>query len=282
VARAGANVVGSAPYGPALGLGRSATASGGAVQRKAAANPELEAFKAKKHEKKPFNSPTTKGGLFDISYDPKTARMEALFRISFKFLDGSAADYPKAKPGELKWTEAEKKSWQSKFITLVEGRWGGKFLFQCTKPGFESIDAYVDVEVESAAKDWHFEASVTRIPKGEFRGSSVTTHKGKTDLNKNKVTLDSEDMTWTDKGGTEKQMGAVHEFGHMIGLGDEYADGKPGITHGSLVKDALGKDIAEGDTDDVMSTGNKIRQQHYVTFLEGLKAATNMPEWKFK
>lgn len=91
----------------------------------------------------------------------------------------------------------------------------------------------------------------------------------------------------------------AHEFGHMIGLGDEYAGGaSPVATHYDLVKKAFGQNYADqvakrGDTDyaSIMEGGNDVRIQHYVTFWSGLcettmKAPTPDPkfgydDWKF-
>lgn len=91
----------------------------------------------------------------------------------------------------------------------------------------------------------------------------------------------------------------AHEFGHMIGLGDEYAKaGVPKATHYDLVAKAFGPDYAEqvakrGDTDyaSIMDGGDDVRIQHYVTFWSALvettlKAAVPDPkfgydDWKF-
>lgn len=96
----------------------------------------------------------------------------------------------------------------------------------------------------------------------------------------------------------------AHEFGHMLGLGDEYKSPIPGkgtkkATHYNLVLKAFGKEYAQqvakrGDTDyaSIMESGNDVRIQHYVTFWEALaettlhKAAVPTPkfgynDWKF-
>lgn len=84
----------------------------------------------------------------------------------------------------------------------------------------------------------------------------------------------------------------AHEFGHMIGLGDEYAGGgSPTATHYDLVKKAFGQDYADqvakrGDTDyaSIMEGGNDVRIQHYVTFWSGLCETTMkapVPDPKF-
>lgn len=86
----------------------------------------------------------------------------------------------------------------------------------------------------------------------------------------------------------------AHEFGHMIGLGDEYLGDDPTqtlATHHSLVAKAFGKDYADqvakrGDTDyaSVMEGGDDVRIQHYVTFWSALAEATQkaaLPDPKF-
>lgn len=91
----------------------------------------------------------------------------------------------------------------------------------------------------------------------------------------------------------------AHEFGHMLGLDDEYAAGRgPLAEHHDLVAKAFGKEYADqvakaGDTDygSVMEGGSDVRIQHYVTFWQGLvestlKGATPDPkfgwdDWKF-
>ncbi len=56
------------------------------------------------------------------------------------------------------------------------------------------------------------------ITAGSFRASYVAYKKGQ-------VTLDSEDLVPVNKGAKTPQRGAVHEFGHMLGLDDEYIKG---------------------------------------------------------
>jgi outer membrane protein OmpA-like peptidoglycan-associated protein len=91
----------------------------------------------------------------------------------------------------------------------------------------------------------------------------------------------------------------AHEFGHMLGLGDEYpATGVAKATHYDLVAKALGKDYAEQvakrnepDSASIMDGGNDVRIQHYVTLWSALvettlKAADPDPkfgydDWKF-
>lgn len=243
---------------------------------------ELKAFLGQTHEVKAFNS-STGLGLFDVSYNPVSQRMEALFRIKFNFIDANALEYPGAAETDIQWQDGEAAKWRSDFITLVEGRWGGKFRFACDKEGFESVRAYVDVEVEDSDEDWHYECTIKKIPPGEFEQSFVTTYLDSNELEQNTGTFDSEDLKWRQiAGASEAQKPAVHEFGHLIGLDDEYDDGTTDVRHGTLVQDALGTEVVKADTDDVMSQGNQIRPQHYVTFLEALKEASGIQEWSFE
>ncbi|MBV7255997.1 hypothetical protein KCG44_04270 [Pacificimonas sp. WHA3] len=69
---------------------------------------------------------------------------------------------------------------------------------------------------------------VTRIPAGGFARSSVVP-------SRNHVNLDSEDVTLVTKGSGFQQTGAAHEFGHMIGLPDEYLSGSPHIADGDSI-----------------------------------------------
>jgi outer membrane protein OmpA-like peptidoglycan-associated protein len=108
-------------------------------------------------------------------------------------------------------------------------------------------------------------------------------------------------VTTVDGGWQNIQDVTLHEFGHMIGLGDEYVGGSRKVgdatTHYGLVKKALGQDYADevakvGDASaSVMEGGNDVRIQHYVTFWDALVTASGQAaaptkkfthdDWKF-
>ena len=85
-----------------------------------------------------------------------------------------------------------------------------------------------------------------------------------------------------------QQIVAAHEAGHMFGLGDEYTAPFAG-TGGDLgtpVDGDLGQQqglpgAVHENSDTIMSVGDAVRPQHYATFLEALKAVTEMSEWVF-
>ncbi|MCX2743012.1 DUF4157 domain-containing protein [Mangrovivirga sp. M17] len=230
-------------------------------------------------------TPATGRGLFDVGLNPLNGRLVIQLFVNFNFVDGTAADFAGLSGQSKTWTDSEKESWKAKFVKLIEGRWGGKYHF--INPNLPGITVYTDVEIEESNTNWHYQLNVTKIPENGFKGSSISHYTDSSgnalgQKNKHYGTLDSEDLKFTDKGAAEKQVGAVHEFGHMIGLGDEYNDGKSGITHAAMVKTALGQTLTEGKNNDIMSAGNSIEKQHYVTFLDALQKLTSDNSWKFK
>ncbi|NMM47263.1 eCIS core domain-containing protein [Marinigracilibium pacificum] len=258
-------------------------ASANSIQAKSI-NEELKEFRSKVYSKTNF-SPATGKGLFDVSLNPSNGRLEIKIIVNFNFVNGTSADFAGLSGQSKNWTETEKKSWKNKFITLIEGRWGGKYHF--INPKLPGVTVYTDVEIEESTSNWHYQLNVTKIPKNGFKGSSIshyTDSSGNALKQKNKHygTLDSEDLSFINKGASQMQSGAIHEFGHMIGLGDEYNDGKSGITHAAMVQTALGQTLTEGTTNDIMSSGNTIEKQHYVTFLDALQKVTSDSSWKFK
>lgn len=84
--------------------------------------------------------------------------------------------------------------------------------------------------------------------------------------------------------------GAVHEFGHMLGLGDEYGYTnlkgfpKPGEplcdkAYVKMVKDQTGFDLVRTSDESIMSKGATVKPWHYSAFLEALKSIAGQ-SWK--
>ncbi|MBW4522664.1 MAG: OmpA family protein [Scytolyngbya sp. HA4215-MV1] len=112
--------------------------------------------------------------------------------------------------------------------------------------------------------------------------------------------------------GGQGQNVAAHEFGHMIGLDDEYASTPKRNKAGKIVKDKDGSPVSRGlisgtggevgdptatnplakdvglggsvyeNNDNVMSLGNTVRPQHYATFMQALHEVSSLTEWGMK
>jgi outer membrane protein OmpA-like peptidoglycan-associated protein len=105
---------------------------------------------------------------------------------------------------------------------------------------------------------------------------------------------------------------AAHEFGHMLGLDDEYASTPKRNAAGNPITDANGDEITRGlisgtggevgtttghnqlaadmglggsvheNNDNIMSLGSTIRPQHYATFMQALHSVTGINDWRVK
>lgn len=93
-------------------------------------------------------------------------------------------------------------------------------------------------------------------------------------------------------GSGEAQHTLTHEFGHVLGLKDEYATDSGGLISGTgnnagtvVGHDNLSQNIGAGrataeNNDGIMSLGNEVRGQHYSTFGWALQQLTSINEWK--
>lgn len=86
------------------------------------------------------------------------------------------------------------------------------------------------------------------------------------------------------------QVTAAHEFGHLFGLADEYAQRgirSPGDQAGhSAQAAAMGPGGPTGalveSNDNIMSEGRNVRPQHYAIFLDAIRKVTGLPEWRLR
>jgi hypothetical protein len=149
-------------------------------------------------------------------------------KLQFFFESGAGGD----------WTEAEEKKFVRDWRVAVQSAWSGRNI-HVTASG-KSVSIRLDFETQVGG--WmfdHWEITVTKIKAGTFSTSYVNVGSGN-------VTLDSEDLNAVNKGGPQTQRGAVHEFGHMLGLDDEYPAAS---TH-------------TGDKASVMNSSETVRQRH--------------------
>ena len=155
-------------------------------------------------------------------------------RLQFFFEPGSGGH----------WTEAEQHQYVCDWHEAVRATWGGQRIHQ-TACG-RSVTLRLDFEIQLGGFMLdHWEIVVTKIAPGTFRASHVDGAWGN-------VSLDSEDLTPLNKGGPRSQRTAVHEFGHMLGLDDEYLDGSSHLC----------------DKASIMNTSETVRARHHQTVLD--------------
>jgi hypothetical protein len=97
-------------------------------------------------------------------------------------------------------------------------------------------------------------------------------------------------------GSGDAQRTLAHEIGHMLGLDDEYASPAGGISPGAGTPGTIGQPVAHGtlppmgggvqpavseNNDNIMSVGNVVRPQHYITFLEALNGVTTPEHFSY-
>lgn len=163
--------------------------------------------------------------------------------LQFQFNSGSGGS----------WTQGEKDAFAHGFVNAVVSVWSEKFRITTTSdvPVEALRDVGVVFNLSYYIDGWHldddFELSVEKIPSGGSNVSCVRYNIGNS-------SLDSEDLTAVQKvGGRMLQRGAVHEFGHMLGLRDEYAAANDNMNH-------------VGDVNSVMNVGEIVRERHYAPF----------------
>ena len=80
---------------------------------------------------------------------------------------------------------------------------------------------------------------------------------------------------------------ATHEFGHMLGLDDEYEEqGKPKeARHSEWVKEEFGYGVSRPPSEAqfresiMFATAGKVLPEHGVAFLQAMKRITQVEEW---
>jgi RHS repeat-associated protein len=169
--------------------------------------------------------------------------------VQFQFKDTDGAEW---KDNNEKW------DWLKDWKQEILDRWNGKFKFRvesgdnCKCPNGISVDFEIETLFEGASVREHWEIKVKKIRRNTHRTSNVQPHLGN-------VNLDSEDLT--------PSGAAAHEFGHMLGLPDEYP---PNNGNGG----PFGK---RADRIMIRNSG-RVRWQHYQPFLDWINNNVYQPD----
>lgn len=162
-----------------------------------------------------------------------TYTLELDMKIAFDFTKG---------PDGQTWTPQEKQAFIEDYKGAIEQTWSGHVTSSDTGQRV-TLDVNLDVVegTQDAVDGENWSIEVVKIDAGGFNQSYVVP-------SQNTGRFDSEDVNPVDKGASDPQVGAAHEFGHMIGLPDEY--------------NGNGGPDAQNDTDSVMHTGMDVRDRH--------------------
>ncbi len=259
-------------------LGTSMSNSHAAAMQTAQSSQKYDQFMSATHTVQ--NHAFQGWGNFDLSYAPKAGSVTVKVRIGFSFVNG--VPEPGSDAADYVWTDEAKEAWKTNFMSSVETVWSGQHGFKClyNDPSHEQCPTWKDltpgvaIDMIEDAGNPHFNVEVNKIAPGDFDRSSVSRpRRGPrgTITTTGSANLDSEDMTPTIKGSSPEgvtQRGAVHEFGHMIGLQDEYGTA---ATAGNPTRQ--GVDKSQGDSESIMHGGEVVEQAHYRSILDGLNSA---------
>lgn len=137
-----------------------------------------------------------------------------------------------------RWERNEEDQFIHEWQNIIHDVWGNKVIHSL--PTGHRVTLTFDFYIQKGG--WmfdHWEITVTKIAPQEFKFSFV-------EPDWNNVNLDSEDLAYVGR-----QRGAIHEFGHMIGLPDEYQNSRHIV-----------------DIKSVMHSGEEVRDRHYSLFTD--------------
>lgn len=155
-------------------------------------------------------------------------------KVQFFFKKGSGG----------KWTGKEKKDFVRIWARQVSGKWSTNSLIS-TKAGKKiALKFQFETQIEGWMWD-HWELTVEKLKPGDFEVSWVSDG-----WLMNDSALDSGDIRVVAKGHGQSQRASVHEFGHMLGLDDEYLKG--------------GKHVS--DYRSIMNRGEVVYPRHFKKF----------------
>lgn len=148
--------------------------------------------------------------------------------------------------GAQKWTASGKLSFVNRWRNAVKNKWGSRTIKTLSNGKKVKFELRFKTQIGGWMFD-HWEITVRKIQPGGFRQSSVNPRW-------RNVSLDSEDLTLVRKGHGNRQRGVVHEFGHMLGINDEY----------------ISSSAHKTDYRSIMNRGESVMRRHEALFTKWL------------
>jgi len=158
--------------------------------------------------------------------------------------------------GTKRWTFTEKAAFHQAADKLIWQIWSDKITLNVGGSSelakkYKSKGLKVNFDIRWVISGAHWDVSVTKIPVGKFKGSSVN-------WNKREATLDTEDINPVvrkNAGKSHTQYPVAHEFGHAVG-NSIFASSK---MHGDEYKQSSSY---FSDKSSIMNIGSQIRKRH--------------------
>lgn len=170
-----------------------------------------------------------------------------------------------------KWTDKQAAKFRKRFVRNIEKIWSNKYTLRRT--GIMNVDETVrvefDIKHEPDQQKAFWTVKCRAVTRGDTLRSEVAWKDAPwRDIDAGEADLDSQDFTEKVRPvpgspkGEYRQRTAMHEFGHMLSLRDEYA-------HSELRTSESNKDWPD-DHDSVMNKGESIRPRHYYLIAQQL------------
>jgi hypothetical protein len=229
---------------------------------------------------------------FHTAYDPRRQELRITFRLAWQFIGDSPGTEllaPSVPGGPFSvrrlppqpWTRAEQDSEVRRIENEVQRYWSGRITFFNQTPYWD-LRARVVINFENQDNvvrgvDTFHNTHYLMIVR---RSADVRPHVVPPGDEPGEVDLGAR------SGSSESQ--PAHEFGHMVGLGDEYVSDDEGhhvedpVEHSPLVEGLRGRPegmtpgtrVPRANDDRLMSTGNRLDEDHAITFLWALDQVT--------
>jgi hypothetical protein len=220
------------------------------------------------------NNVKTPGGLckpsaYDLALYPDTSSagdwvLILSIHVQIRYTDGVSKVAPTV--GQpLKWTDAEKQAFGTKYQTVCRDTWQNQFPITAAATSFyKTVRVLFDVQVtnDSFTIFQHWKLNVTKMD--QYDTSFI---RGERPFVGSDGELQSTDNDPINKFiGTMPQKNSAHEMGHMIGYRDEYPD----ATDHTKPTYPSANPFWLTDTDSLMNTGMVVRDRHYTQLAEWL------------